>query len=68
MELYRGERFVVRNFRVGDVEAHAANRNEASTAEFQSWSVPYPIEKAEESIARFIELAKPTDGEYGAET
>ena len=63
MELYRDQRFVVRNFRIGDVEAHAANRNDASTAEFQSWSLPYPIEKAEESIARFIELAKPTDGE-----
>jgi RimJ/RimL family protein N-acetyltransferase len=63
MELYRDQRFVVRNFRIGDVEAHAANRNEDSTAEFQSWSLPYPIEKAEESITRFIELAKPTDGE-----
>ena len=63
MELYRDQQFVVRNFRVGDVEAHAANRNEPSTAEFQSWSLPYPIEKAEESIARFIEMDKPTDGE-----
>lgn len=63
MELYRDGQFVVRHFRLSDVEAHAANRNEPSTAEFQSWSLPYPIEKAEESIARFLALGQPTDGE-----
>ncbi len=66
MELWRNDRFVVRNFRLADIEAHSANRNEPTTAEFQSWSVPYPIEKAKNSVERFIEMTKPFDGEsYG---
>ena len=54
---------MVRHFRLSDVEAHAANRNEPSTAEFQSWSLPYSLDKAKESVERFIELGQPTDGE-----
>ena len=63
MELYRDQRFVIRNFSVDDVDAYWAIRNDPSVAEFQSWSLPYPVEKSKEHIARFIELAKFTDGE-----
>lgn len=63
MVLYRDLRFVIRNFRVDDVDAYWAIRNDPSVAEFQSWSLPYPIEKSKEHVARFLELAKPTDGE-----
>jgi RimJ/RimL family protein N-acetyltransferase/ribosomal protein S18 acetylase RimI-like enzyme len=64
MELFRTERFVIRNFRLDDVAAHVANRNDETTAEFQSWSLPYPKEKAIESVNRFIALGKPAGDDW----
>ncbi len=64
MELYRTDRFVVRHFRTEDVTAYVDYRSDETTAEFQSWTIPYPAEKAKLSIADFIMREKPTDGEW----
>jgi RimJ/RimL family protein N-acetyltransferase len=63
-ELHRAERFVIRRFREDDLAAHVANRNDPTTAEFQSWALPYPTEKAQQSIAEFMALGGPTDDKW----
>lgn len=39
-----------------DAPALAARRSDPTTAEFQSWSVPYPLERAERLIAEVSQL------------
>jgi RimJ/RimL family protein N-acetyltransferase len=45
----------VRSMRANDAELLAALRSDVSTAQYQSWTVPYPLERAEE-------LARSMDG------
>jgi RimJ/RimL family protein N-acetyltransferase len=63
-DLHRAERFVIRKFRDDDLDAYVANRNDPSTAEFQSWALPYSREKAQQVLAEFIALGEPTDGSW----
>jgi RimJ/RimL family protein N-acetyltransferase len=64
MELYRTDRFVIRKFRVEDAPAYANYRNDESTAEYQSWSLPYSHEKAEAYVNEFIAMDGLTEGKF----
>ncbi len=39
-------------------------RSDASTAEWQSWAVPYPLEKAKQMVDSVMALDGPTPGEW----
>ncbi len=64
MDLHRTDRFVIREFRLDDAEAFAAGRNDASTAEFQSWSTPYPFERDEQRIREKMAMEGLVDGQW----
>ncbi len=50
--------------RVDDVDAYAEYRSDPTTAEYQTWTIPYSVENATEQIAEFIALDKPADGQW----
>ncbi len=50
------ERLVLRNVDAGDVDALWERRNDATTASFQAWDVPYPRERAEELVTSVVAL------------
>jgi RimJ/RimL family protein N-acetyltransferase len=61
---FRTQRFVLRPYRPADAPELSAYRSDATTAEFQSWSVPYPLENAERMIASVLAVGVPADGEW----
>jgi RimJ/RimL family protein N-acetyltransferase len=62
MTLYETDHFVIRLFRSGDVEALASNRSDPTTGQYQSWTVPYSTERAQNCIDEYLESGRPTDG------
>jgi RimJ/RimL family protein N-acetyltransferase len=64
VEFHREDRFVIRHVRTEDVDAFVENRNDPTTAEFQSWTLPYPVDKGEKLISELVSLGRPTDGEW----
>jgi RimJ/RimL family protein N-acetyltransferase len=64
MEPLRTERFVLRQIRISDTPAFHAYRNDPTTAEYQSWMVPYPMEKAEQVVGDLAQLDGPTENEW----
>ncbi len=48
------ERLVLRRFRAEDAAALAAYRNDPEVARYQSWSVPYSLDKARYSVQTMI--------------
>jgi RimJ/RimL family protein N-acetyltransferase len=62
MSFFRSESFVIRMFCANDVDACAAYRSDPSTAQYQSWTVPYPRAKAQAVIEEYLSVGNPTDG------
>jgi RimJ/RimL family protein N-acetyltransferase len=59
-----GTNFRLRSYRPSDARAVAELRSDASTAEWQSWVVPYPLEKAQQMVDSVTKLGGPTPGEW----
>lgn len=59
MEVLRTERAVLRPFRVEDAPILAAYRNDAGTARFQSWTLPYAVHAASELVASLAATDRP---------
>jgi RimJ/RimL family protein N-acetyltransferase len=49
------ERLVLRRFRDSDAETLSAYRSDPAVARFQSWTAPYPLERAHAAVASFAE-------------
>lgn len=47
-----------------DAKAVVELRSDTTTAEWQSWPVPYPLEKAQRMVNSVIELGAPTPGNW----
>ncbi len=62
--MFRSELFSIRLFRLGDVDSYAAHRSDLSTAMYQSWTAPYPRDKAQESVEVFMAAGCPTEGQW----
>ena len=58
------QRLLIRNFNVSDLEAFLAYRNDPDVAKYQSWSVPYPREKAEALIHEMQDIHAPKVNEW----
>ena len=56
------ERLTLRAMTLADAPALAERRSDPSTAEYQSWTVPYPLERAEKLVASMAEVDGPTRG------
>jgi RimJ/RimL family protein N-acetyltransferase len=64
MQLHQSDKFVIRRFRMDDLDAYVAYRNDETTAQFQSWTVPYPVDKARDAIGKVVVLEGPISGEW----
>lgn len=60
----RTARLLLRPVRAEDAQALADRRSEAAVAGLQSWTVPYPVEKAAQLIADVAAIDHPRDGEW----
>jgi aminoglycoside 6'-N-acetyltransferase len=58
------ERLTLRAMTPADAPALAERRSDPETAEYQSWTVPYPLERAERLIAEVMERDGPTPGSW----
>lgn len=56
--------FRLRAYRPSDVAVVAEHRSDPTTAEWQSWAVPYSVEKAQQLIDSVMALDGPTPGEW----
>ncbi len=58
------ERFVIRPIRPDDVEALWRRRNDASTAEYQNWTLPYSRDRAQQLVDEMVgfDAQPPPDG------
>lgn len=63
-ESLRTERLLLRPVRPADAVALASRRSDPAVAEFQNWSPPYPLDRAEESIARTAAMDGPANDEW----
>jgi RimJ/RimL family protein N-acetyltransferase len=59
-----GPYFRLRAYRTSDAAAVAELRSDPSTAEWQSWVVPYPMDKAQQMVDSVMALDGPTPGEW----
>ena len=59
-----GPRLTVRAMVPHDADALAARRSDPATALYQSWDVPYPVERARQLIAEVAQLSGPTPGHW----
>jgi RimJ/RimL family protein N-acetyltransferase len=64
VEPLQTERLVLRKLRLVDTETFHAYRNDETTAEFQSWTVPYPLEKAEQVVGELAAMNGPADDSW----
>jgi RimJ/RimL family protein N-acetyltransferase len=55
--------FRLRRYRRSDVTAVFELRSDPTTADWQSWSFPYSIEKAQQMVDRVLQLDGPTAGQ-----
>lgn len=58
------DRLVIRRPMMSDLDALVLRRNDAKTARFQSWPVPYPREQAEKLLAGVSAMDGPTDDQW----
>jgi RimJ/RimL family protein N-acetyltransferase len=58
------DRLVLRRFRASDLAAFARYRSDPAVARYQSWSAPYPLERAENMLAELSEQHPDTPGEW----
>ncbi len=63
-EPLKTERLIIRAPEIGDTEALHRRRNHPETAQYQDWTVPYPLEAARRLIAGAASMDGPTDGEW----
>ncbi len=60
----RTARLLLRPVRLGDAAALAARRSDPEVAALQSWTAPYPLERAEQIVADVAASDEPRDGEW----
>lgn len=60
----RTERLVIRALRLDDAQALAERRSDAKVAEFQSWTVPFSLERARSIVESVVAMDGPTAGEW----
>ena len=58
------ERLTIRSFLAEDAAGFAARRNDPEVARFQNWTLPFPVEKAEEIVGELIEMDGPANDEW----
>jgi RimJ/RimL family protein N-acetyltransferase len=58
------ERLVVRSFKLDDVDALHAYRNDPAIARYQAWSLPYSRTNAAQLVADMFELHEPLRGQW----
>ena len=60
----RTKRLLIRPFRPEDAAGLAARRNDPVVAEYQDWTLPYSMEKAEATTSKLSAMDGPTTGEW----
>jgi RimJ/RimL family protein N-acetyltransferase len=55
---------LLRPVRASDITPLVDRRNDPEVAHYQDWTIPYPVERAEQSLTRAMELDGPTPGEW----
>ena len=60
----RTDRLLLRQARSSDAEALAQRRSEPETAEYQSWTTPYPLEAAAKLVEGAAAMAGPANDEW----
>ena len=60
----RTPRLLLRPFRASDAESLHAIRNDPTTAEYQTWTLPYALEAAREIAESLAAMAGPSEGEW----
>ena len=60
----RTERLLIRPFRLDDVGAFVAWRNDPDVARYQDWLVPYSMEQAEKTVSELIQMEGPKNKEW----
>ncbi|HRE01786.1 MAG TPA: GNAT family protein, partial [Ilumatobacteraceae bacterium] len=58
-EPIRTERLLLRPMRESDADAFFERRNHPDVARYQTWTLPYPRERAERVVASVIEMGRP---------
>lgn len=58
------ERLVLRPVRLEDAASLAARRSDPATAQYQSWTVPYSLEKADALVAAAVAMDGPESDEW----
>ncbi|NNC41808.1 MAG: GNAT family N-acetyltransferase, partial [Acidimicrobiia bacterium] len=58
------DRLLLRPVRLEDAVSLAARRSEPAVARFQNWTLPYPIEKAEELVAELVTMDGPQNEQW----
>ncbi|MFW2512721.1 GNAT family N-acetyltransferase [Demequina sp. SO4-13] len=64
METLRTERLALRPMTMDDAEDLAERRSDTSTAQYQAWRAPYPVERAKELIADVTSRPGPLPGHW----
>jgi len=60
----RTDRLLLRPAAIADVDALVARRSDPEVAEFQSWSTPYPLERAHAMVSKIIQQPNPVPDEW----
>lgn len=60
----RTERLLLRAPRPDDAAPLAVRRNHPDVAEYQDWTIPYPVEQAEQIVAGSVAMDGPRDSEW----
>ena len=60
----RTERLLIRPVRLGDAESLAERRSDPKVAALQSWTVPFPLEKAQSLVEGAVLMDGPADDEW----
>lgn len=60
----RTERLLLRAMTLADAPALAERRSDPSTAQYQGWTIPYPLERAEHLIENVLSAADLVPGEW----
>jgi RimJ/RimL family protein N-acetyltransferase len=63
-EPLRTQRLLLRPMRTEDAASIATRRSDPEVARYQSWTTPYPLERAQALVADIVAMDGPTDGEW----
>ena len=64
METLRSERLTLRPMTMDDAEDLAERRSDTTTAQYQAWRAPYPVERARELVADVTSRPGPMPGHW----